>query len=341
MLVTLTISRNDAGQRADRLVRKLLPKLSLDRMNSLFRRDEIKVVKKPIDRGHLLQEGDEIRIYGLKPEEAERAGETWGAAGPSGIPIAPAVFDLPVIHEDQDLLVVDKPAGLAVHPGTGIEPGQSVIEKVWSRQSGWRVNGEVFRPALVHRLDKDTSGVLLIAKTGPALRDLTAALRGDGFVKRYLALVEGRIKPAEGRFEGNLQRMDSKAGGAKAEVVEDEGKTAVTRYKTAKTIGNFSLLSVIIETGRMHQIRAHLAHAGHPLAGDSRYGSHERNRAYRKGLGLKRIFLHAADLEVRLPGRAKLAFHATLPAELEGALERIPSFGASGTEASASETPAP
>lgn len=322
MLITFTVSRNDAGQRADRYLRRRLSRMGIDRLNSLFRRKEIKVAKRPIERGHLLQEGEELRVYGLKPDEAERSEPPAADIG--------APFDIPILHEDDDILVLDKPAGLAVHPGTGIPPGETVIEKVRGRHvsGGWSVDGELFQPSLVHRLDKDTSGVLLVAKSGPALRDLTEALRKGRFTKQYLALVAGIPSPPQGRIEGNLQRVDSRSGGAKAEVAEDGGKTAITRYRTAKTIGNFSLLSVIIETGRMHQIRAHMAHAGHPLVGDDRYGSHERNRAYRKGLGLKRIFLHAADLEVELPGRSRLVFHADLPPDLAGALERLSSLGA-------------
>jgi 23S rRNA pseudouridine955/2504/2580 synthase len=324
MLVTLTVGRNDAGQRADRYVRRSFPRMGLDRINSLFRRKEIKVARKPIPRGHVLEEGDELQVYGLKPEEADRNAPAPGAEAAEA---RPSVFDIPVLHEDEDILVLDKPAGLAVHPGTGIRPGDSVIEKVRDRDSGRRRAGEIFQPSLVHRLDKDTSGVLVVALSGPALRGLTGSLREGGFEKRYLALVEGVIDPPEGSIEGNLLRVDSRAGGAKAAVVEDDGKTAITHYRTAKVVGNFSLLRVIIETGRMHQIRAHLAHLGHPLAGDDRYGSHERNRAYRKGLGLKRIFLHAADLEVELPGRGRRAFHSPLPADLASVLERISSSG--------------
>jgi len=163
----------------------------------------------------------------------------------------------------------------------------------------------------------------MVAKSGNSLRRLTAALRDGGFTKRYLALVEGVPQPPTGEISGLLQRVDSRAGGAKSEVSEDDGKWSVTRYKTVKDFGKFSLLGVIIETGRMHQIRAHLAHMGHPLAGDPRYGSFERNRAYRKELGLKRTFLHAADLEVDLGKGGKLAFHAPLPKDLSKVLERL------------------
>jgi 23S rRNA pseudouridine955/2504/2580 synthase len=183
---------------------------------------------------------------------------------------------------------------------------------------------------LVHRLDKDTSGVLVIAKTGESLRRLTAALRDGVFTKRYLALVEGVPDPPQGEISGLLNRVDSRGGGAKAEVSQDEGKWSVTKYATVKDFGKFGLLGVIIETGRMHQIRAHLAGLGHPLVGDPRYGSFERNRAYRKTLGLKRTFLHASDLEIDMGAGERRTFHAPLPRDLSEALERLPGLLSAG-----------
>jgi 23S rRNA pseudouridine955/2504/2580 synthase len=347
MLVELKVSRNDGGQRAERYLRRRFAAMSLDRLNSLFRRKEIKVARKPIKRNQILVEGDIIQIYGLRPEDveapAEGAGE--GGAGPgmgeegaatgsgdtgdgaeSSAKPAKSTrsgLGIPILHEDEDLLVLDKPANMAVHPGTGILTGDSVIEKVRAYLAADRKADELFQPSLVHRLDKDTSGVLLVAKSGESLRRLTEALRKGGFAKKYLALVEGVPNPREGEISGLLQRVDSRSGGAKAEVSQDDGKWSVTRYKTVKDFGNFALLGVIIETGRMHQIRAHLASQGHPLVGDPRYGSFERNRAYRKSLGLKRTFLHAADLEVDLGPGDHLVFHAPLPKELSTALERV------------------
>lgn len=323
MLVEFTVSRNDAGQRAERYLRRQFSSMSLDRLHALFRRKEIKVARKPIKRSHALQEGDLIQVYGLRPEDVE-AGS--GAIPESGEPqSAPRpAFPIPILHEDGDILVLNKPAGVAVHPGTGIAEGESVIEMARAYLAAFPSRSELFQPSLVHRLDKDTSGVLMIAKTGESLRNLTAALRDGGFVKRYLALVEGVPEPRAGEISGRLQRVDSRVGGAKAEVSQEEGKWSVTRYQTVKDFGKFSLLGVIIETGRMHQIRAHLADKGHPLVGDPRYGSFERNRGYRKSLGLKRTFLHASDLEVALGKGGKLSFHAPLPRDLNAVLERLP-----------------
>ncbi len=345
VLVEFTVSRNDAGQRAERYLRRRLAALSLDRLHALFRRKEIKLARKPIKRNHLLSEGDLIQVYGLRAEDVAggdsadgqgdspsglRAGDAGdsgtaggvGSASGSGGAFKSRVLAIPILHEDKDLLVLDKPAGIAVHPGTGIVAGDSVIEKVRAYLAHERRWDELFQPSLVHRLDKDTSGVLVIAKSGESLRRLTEALRGGGFHKRYLALVEGVPKPASGEISGLLQRVDSRGGGAKAVVRQEDGKWSVTKYRTVKDYGSFSLLGVIIETGRMHQIRAHLASQGHPLVGDPRYGSFERNRAYRKTLGLKRTFLHAADLEIELERGRKLEFHAALPKDLALALER-------------------
>src|SRR5690606_5504382 len=137
---------------------------------------------------------------------------------------------------------------------------------------GWGT--ELFRPALVHRLDKETSGVLLIAKSGPMLRALTEALRAGKIRKRYLALVAGHPFPDAGVIDAALARVDSASGAKSLVADDDEGKVSVTRYKTLKTFGGpvdgHALLQVVIETGRMHQIRAHLAHIGHPIAGDTR-----------------------------------------------------------------------
>jgi 23S rRNA pseudouridine955/2504/2580 synthase len=278
-----------------------------------------------------------LQVYGLRPEDAGTEagigspdGDGPAAADPEGParPVKSRLLGITILHEDADLLVLDKPAGIAVHPGTGIPDGDSVIEKARTYLAGDRKWDELFQPSLVHRLDKDTSGVLVIAKSGESLRRLTEALRDGGFHKKYLALVEGVPRPPSGEISGMLQRVDSRFGGAKAEVSQEDGKWSVTRYKTVKDFGNFSLLGVIIETGRMHQIRAHLASQGHPLVGDPRYGSFERNRAYRKSLGLKRTFLHAADLEIELEKGRKLVFHAPLPKDLAAALERVASLPA-------------
>jgi 23S rRNA pseudouridine955/2504/2580 synthase len=363
MLLEIPISANDAGQRAERFLRRYLPQLSTGRLQSLFRRKEIKVSKKPIEQAYALQEGDILRVFGLQEDEAQRPDRE----------APPPAYPMPnILYEDFELLVVDKPSGVAAHPGSGILPGASLIERVRaylapasarpqietrkkpvpeseaapearnsrakgrsgknqkaeietpledllfgsSREGltpGW--GNELFQPSLAHRLDKETSGALLIAKTGGKLRELTEGLREGRIRKRYLALVAGHPKPASGTIRAALERDDN-ASGAKSLVAEDgEGKASVTHYKTLKTLGDYALLQVNLETGRMHQIRAHLAHIGHPIVGDTRYDKPASAREHLKKLGLKRLFLHAAEL-AWTEGSNKRVFTAPLPAEL-------------------------
>jgi 23S rRNA pseudouridine955/2504/2580 synthase len=365
MLVEVVISPNDAGQRAERYLRRYLPQLSTGRLQSLFRRKEIKVGKKPVEQGYLLQAGDTLRVFGVRDEEAAshdalRASEPDSGASPAAGragKTARASYPPPdIVYEDFELLVVDKAAGVAAHPGSGILPGASLIERAraylssdegreqskrqrtraaegkpedapledllfsGSREGlepGW--GNELFSPSLIHRLDKDTSGLLLIAKTGSRLRELTAALREGLIRKRYLALVAGRPATASGTIDAALDRDDAPSGAKSRIVDEGEGKRSVTHYKTLKTLSvrgaEYSLLQVTIDTGRMHQIRAHLAHIGHPIVGDTRYDKPSAARERLKELGLKRLFLHAEELSW-VDNGAKRVFKAPLPDEL-------------------------
>lgn len=347
MLVEVIISPNDAGQRAERYLRRYLPRLSSGRLQSLFRRKEIKVSKKAIEQGYFLQAGDVLRVFGVRDEEAASHEEVNAGPGPGNARAAAAYPPPDILFEDYELLVVDKPAGVAAHPGSGILPGASLIERAraylssgpgpasrrkregapvdapledllfaGSREGlepGW--GNELFQPSLVHRLDKDTSGVLLIAKTGSKLRELTGALRDGRIRKRYLALVAGRPQPPAGTIDAALERDDNRSG-AKSLIAENgEGKRSVTHYKTLKTIGDHALLQVTIETGRMHQIRAHLSHIGHPIVGDTRYDKPGAARERLKQLGLKRLFLHAEELAWTDHG-VKKVFKSPLPEEL-------------------------
>jgi 23S rRNA pseudouridine955/2504/2580 synthase len=353
MLIQILISPNDAGQRAERFLRRWFPLLGTGRLQSLFRRKEIKVARKPVEQGYMLKAGEVLQVFGIREEEAQRPAKV--------VPTAAAYPPPPIIFEDHDLLVVNKPSGMAAHPGSGILPGASLIERVHVYLAGPQESSsgkkrrdkapegndenkdvgdgsledllfggsgeglmpgwghELFKPALVHRLDKETSGVLLIAKSGSALREMTEALRAGRIRKRYLALVVGHPQPAFGAINAALARQDSAAGAKSYVAGEDDvdAKRSVTRYKTIRTVGEYALLQVVIETGRMHQIRAHLAHVGHPIVGDTRY-SKERPAEVRermKKLGLTRLFLHAEELSW-MDGTAKRVFHAPLPEEL-------------------------
>ncbi len=326
MKIETRIAPDDAGQRADRYLRRYLAAISLARIQSLFRKKEIKVNRKAIDRAAILAAGDVLEVYGLTSEQVA-AIQPLGQAKPSGErgpgqASAPRSAPFPIVFEDEHLLVVDKPSGLAVHPGTGITPGRSLIELAQA-YIGARTES-LFQPSLVHRLDRETSGLLLIAKSGGMLRGLTAALREGRLRKEYLALLEGEPESDEGTLHHRLDRVDSQFGGAKSVVAEDEeqdGKDAVTHYRVLERLGPYTWVRAIIETGRMHQIRAQFSHAGWPLAGDRRYGSLEAVKSIRETLGLRRLFLHAENLTWQ-DGASTRRFHADLPADLAAALGR-------------------
>jgi 23S rRNA pseudouridine955/2504/2580 synthase len=315
MKVAVTVARDDASQRADRYLRRYLAKVTLTRIQSLFRRKEIKVNGKHVPGNHLLAEGDLLEVYGLTEEQV--AGVEGIAAGPDES--SSRWLPFPIIHEDEGILVVDKPSGMAVHPGTGITPGHSLIELA---QAYLGPKGDsLFQPALVHRLDRETSGVLLIAKTGGMLRALTAALRAGEIRKEYCALLHGRPDPEKGTLQNTLDRIDSRSGGAKSIISDEEGKEAITHYEVVAILGSFTLVRAIIETGRMHQIRAQFSHAGWPVAGDRRYGGPDAARLVRNSLGLRHLFLHAERLTWR-DGRNERVFVAPLPKDLTSVLNR-------------------
>jgi len=213
-----------------------------------------------------------------------------------------------------DLLVIDKPAGMAVHPGTGTPAGTTLIERVLQELG---VSGSVFQPALAHRLDRGTSGVVIVAKTRRMLLEIQRQIQDHSATKEYMALVEGVPSHSHGVVNDRLERVDSRDRGAKSLIVkgDDRGQEAETRWKVRRRYRSHTLMEVKILSGRMHQIRAHMASIGHPVAGDDRYGTNPFP-------GLKRPFLHAARLGLRLWGR-EVHFESPLPRELELALERL------------------
>jgi len=219
-----------------------------------------------------------------------------------------------VLFEDDDLLVLDKPAGMAVHPGTGTPPGTTVIERVWQELG---VSNSVFQPALAHRLDRGTSGVLVVAKTRKALLEVQRQIQSKDTPKEYIALVEGIPTKNSGVIKERLTRVDSRDRGAKSVVAKagEEGLDSETRWKLRTRLGDYALVDVQILSGRLHQIRAHMASIGHPVAGDDRYGTV-------KFAGLKRPFLHAARLGLKLYGR-NVFFDAPLPSELNAVVKRL------------------
>jgi len=270
----LAISSEQAGQRIDNFLLRILKGVPRSRIYRLLRKGEVRVNKGRIKPEYRLKSGDQIRIPPLRVSESKPA----SPSGQSVQKLADAI-----LYEDERLLVLNKPSGMAVHGGSGLSYG--VIEAL-----------RVLRPQapcleLVHRLDRDTSGCLLIAKRRSELRMLHQLLRKGDVDKRYLLLAQGDWDQGPYRVNAALKK-NLLRGGERMVRVDEDGKTALTHFRFLNSYGGASLMEAELKTGRTHQIRVHAAHAGHPLAGDDKYGDTDFNRQMRS-LGLKRLFLHA------------------------------------------------
>ena len=296
----------DAGQRLDRYLRKVLPEVPLSRIFRLLRKGAVRIDGRKVSGELRLEPGTTISVEVSADELRSAPAASSGQGGLRS--------KVGVLFEDDDLLVVDKPAGMAVHPGTGTPAGTTLIERV---QRDLGVSASVFQPALAHRLDRGTSGVVVVAKNRRILLEIQEQIRDHSAAKEYLALVVGVPERPSGVVKDRLERIDSRDHGAKSLVVKggDRGVEAETRWRVLRRFRGYALLEVRILSGRMHQIRAHLASVGHPVVGDDRYGEG-------RFPGLKRPFLHAARLGLRLWGR-QVHFESPLPPELEAVLERL------------------
>ena len=291
----IEVAAEEAGQRIDNYLLARLKGVPKSHIYRILRSGEIRINSRRVQAAQRVAAGDRIRIPPVRvAERAERAS-------------APH-FQLPVIYEDEAMLAIDKPAGLAVHGGSGVAHG--VIESLRAMRPQARFL------ELVHRLDRDTSGVLLLAKQRRALAALHEALRARTIDKRYLAAVAGRFRNARQRVRLALAKRVG-AEGERRVSVAPSGQQAETLLRLVERGADFSLLKAQLLTGRTHQIRVHLAYLKHPILGDDKYGDFELNRRLRK-LGLKRMFLHAASLAFAHPlsGEA-LELRAPLPRELE------------------------
>jgi 23S rRNA pseudouridine955/2504/2580 synthase len=297
------IDADTAGQRVDNFLRRQLPGVPKGRLYRLLRRGEVRVNGGRVRAEYRLEAGDEVRIPPVRLREE-------GAAPAAGR--AAAMLDH-VIYEDKRLLVIDKPSGVAVHGGSGISHG--VIELLRAARP------DLKDLSLVHRLDRETSGCLVIAKKRSALRALHEKFREGVVEKNYLALVVGDWQLGARVIDSPLL-VTHRQGGERHVIVSPEGKPAVTRVRLSRTYGKFSLLQCSPLTGRTHQIRVHLRHAGFPIAGDDRYGDAGVNR-HVKGLGLERLFLHAQSISFPDEHGNELHFVAPLPADLDRFLSAL------------------
>jgi len=317
-VLTLTVSSDAAGQRLDKYVRKALKDVPLSHVYKMFRTRRIRVNGARGRAEQLLAGGETIVIRG----DEERLLASPQASGGHGGGGEKGSITFGVLHEDADLLAVDKPAGLAAHPGTGIT-GATLVEMSRAYLGAARAPPGEFRPSPAHRLDRDTSGVVVVAKTRRAMVGLGEIFTsGEKVEKAYLALVKGKMPRDHGVIDLPLSEHEQTARSKLRRGVNFQ--EAITRWKVLASMKDASLLEVRIETGRTHQIRRHLEAAGHPVAGDRRYGDFPFNRTARQRWGLRRMFLHAWRLALPHPVTgARLSLEAPLPAELAAVLARV------------------
>jgi 23S rRNA pseudouridine955/2504/2580 synthase len=306
------VPEDRAGQRLDNFLMGQLKGAPKSLIYKIVRSGQVRVNGGRAKAETRLESGDEVRIPPVRLSEP----------GEKGVP-ARGLLDAmaaSIVFEDARLLAINKPSGVASHGGSGI--GFGVIETL-----------RALRPSesleLVHRLDRDTSGLMVIAKKRSALTELQALMResdaddGRGIAKRYLALLAGRMPDGTMTVDAPLH-IGLRQGGERHVQVHAQGKPSLSHFRALERRGGHSYCEVRIETGRTHQIRVHAQHIGHPVAGDDKYGDVEVNKRLREQVGLKRLFLHAASLEFSLDGgRAHYLLDAPLAPELVDVLDRL------------------
>ncbi|KEA52673.1 23S rRNA pseudouridylate synthase [Mangrovibacter sp. MFB070] len=303
----VAISDEEAGQRIDNFLRTQLKGVPKSMIYRILRKGEVRVNKKRIKPEYKLVDGDEVRIPPVRVAEREE-----DAVSPHLQKVA-ALTDA-ILYEDDHILILNKPSGTAVHGGSGLSFG--VIEGLRA------LRPEARFLELVHRLDRDTSGVLLVAKKRSALRSLHEQLRDKGMQKDYLALVRGQWQSHVKVVQAPLLKNILKSGERMVKV-SSEGKPSETRFKVEERFGFATLVRCSPVTGRTHQIRVHTLHAGHPIAFDDRYGDREFDSQL-NGSGLGRLFLHAAALRFTHPATGEtIRIEAPLDNELRQCLSYL------------------
>lgn len=304
----LAIDAEQAEQRLDNFLFRQLKGVPKGHVYRLLRTGQVRVNGRRAKPDYRLASGDEVRIPPVRRAEITP-------------PVRPgsrqlAALQAAILFEDEQLLVINKPAGMAVHGGSGVSFG--VIEALRTLRPEQR------SLELVHRLDRDTSGCLIIAKKRNALRALHAALREGAVEKRYLALLAGCWSGGERQVRLALEKNVRQSGERRVRVAE-AGKPAESRFQPLQAFKNATLVEVTIMTGRTHQIRVHAAHLKHPVAGDDKYGDREANRYFRS-LSLKRMFLHARSLGFMQPVSGQsMQVSAPLDDNLKSVLDRLES----------------
>ncbi len=308
------VQYEQSGQRIDLFLSKVLPDLSRSHFKKMINDELILVNGSTVKPSYETRAGDLIRVSIPEPDPDEV--------------LKPEPMSLDILFEDEDLLIVNKPPGLVVHPGAGHTAG-TLVHGLLAHSSRLALQGSPLRPGIVHRLDKDTSGALVIARSERAYLDLIRQFKERGVRKEYIALVYGSPAKPEGEISSLLGRHP--ADRKKIAVLEGRGRMALSRWRVENDWGETALLKVKIETGRTHQIRVHLSHIGHPVVGDETYGGGKRRAGKIKSatirallLKAERQMLHAIQLEFIHPVTGDLiSITAPLPEDFRKILEGL------------------
>ena len=288
-----TIGPNDAGQRLDRFLAKAVPLLPASLAQKYIRLKRIKLGGKRVDRDTRLKEGDVLQLY-INDEFFDKPRE-------DNAYLTVAAPKLNIVYEDEHILLVDKRPGLAVHPHDGAEYGRTLIDHIQAylfQKKEWRPREEnAFTPALCNRIDRNTGGIVIAAKTAEALRVMNQKIKDRELDKRYLAIVEGTPKPRDGSLKGYLFKDAKKNRVFVTDTPQAGSKSCQTNYKTIASKNGLSLVECELITGRTHQIRAQFAHAGHPLLGDGKYGKLDKrfDRNYQALYSYKLTFTFSTE----------------------------------------------
>jgi 23S rRNA pseudouridine955/2504/2580 synthase len=304
----ITVDDESAGQRLDNFLLRLLKGVPKTHVYRVIRSGEVRVNKGRAAADTRVAAGDEIRVPPVRMAEKPT--------------VAAPAREFPILFEDDHLLAINKPAGVAVHGGSGVSSG--VIEQLRQSRQG-QASARFLE--LVHRLDKETSGVLLLAKKRSALVALQDQFRARDTGKCYLALVAGAWPKNLKVIDLPLHKTLDAAGERHVRVVSpasEDGRRSITLVRSVKAYGAFSLLDISLKTGRTHQIRVHLAHSGHPIVGDPKYGDFTLNKAFAREHRFARMFLHARELAFDHPASGeRLTLQAPLPADCETLLRQL------------------
>ncbi|MBI5598105.1 MAG: RluA family pseudouridine synthase [Deltaproteobacteria bacterium] len=319
---TLTVEEKSASKRLDLYLSENLKDVSRSRIQGLIKKGLILVQDSPVKASHRVRPGETISVSLPRPLAP--------TVGPEAIP-------LDIVYEDDDIIVINKPQGLAVHPGAGRPDGTLVNALVHHTRNLSNAGGPL-RPGIVHRLDKDTSGVLVVARNNPAHVSLSRQFKNHSTTRRYHALVWGRVARAQGTIDLRIGRdmTDRKKMSPRTQ----SGRASVTHYRVLRRYGGFTLLEITPKTGRTHQIRVHLASIGHPIVGDPVYGRRYTPQTLEKAVedgwlavadGIKRLkgqFLHALTLGILHPSTgAFMEWTAPYPQDMKKLIETLEARG--------------